>query len=484
MKNKKTLTLLLLAAMLCSNLFACGSENTVETTDTETTSSTETSSAETGLKTIITPELKKELGLEGYEVDILLRNSTSIWSNHDLFIEESTGDVLDDAIYNKNLFLEETYGFTVSLHYSADDVCKELGASVAAQDSSYDLAFPRSSFAATYAQQGYLTDLNSLAYLDLDTPVWSKMFNDHLSLYGKSFFAAGDISINSFETVTGLYYNYDLAEKYQLADPFEMVTNGTWTFDRLNEMATAVAADLNGDGVRDIQNDQYGFASNQVGLTLYYGANEQIAVKESEDSIILKMGDDRSIDVYDKIVSIISDTDVFKAVADADVPTSFEAGRVLFAPRVIYHLASMRDVDLNFGILPLAKYDEMQKDYVTFTTAWCLSPVVVPITVENPDTMGFIVQAMAEASSDIVKPAYYDICLEGKYVRDEKSADSLDILFSNFILDAADLYAWSSLRGKVKTAMAEVDKNIMSMVASYKDAVEAGIAATLEAYAK
>jgi len=31
--------------------------------------------------------------------------------------------------------------------------CNELGTAIAAQDSAYDLAFPRSSIAATYAQQ-------------------------------------------------------------------------------------------------------------------------------------------------------------------------------------------------------------------------------------------------------------------------------------------------------------------------------------------
>ena len=170
--KKQRMIALLLVAVLGGTLFSCGNESSLETTDTTSLESTETESVETGMKGIITPELKNELGLEGYEVDILLRYG-NIWSNHDIFIEESTGDVLDDAIYKKNLFLEETYGFTVSVHYSADDECRELGTAIAAQDNSYDLAFPRSNIATSYAQQGYLVDLNTLAYLDLDTPVWS-----------------------------------------------------------------------------------------------------------------------------------------------------------------------------------------------------------------------------------------------------------------------------------------------------------------------
>ena len=91
---------------------------------------------------------------------------------------------------------------------------------------------------------------------------------------------------------------------------------------------------------------------------------------------------------------------------------------------------------------------------------------------------------MAEASSEFVRPAYYEICLEGKYVRDDKSAASLDILFSNFVVDVADLYGWNNLRGDIKGAMGAADKDIMSLVASHKEAVENGIAATLAEYAK
>jgi len=159
--------------------------------------------------------------------------------------------------------------------------------------------------------------------------------------------AAGDISINSYESVSGLLYNYEMAEKYQLADPFEMVKSGTWTLDRLNEMATAVAADLNGDAVRDIENDQYGFISNQIGLILYYGANELITAEESEERISLKIGDERSVEVLNKILSMISNMDVFKTVGSGVAEPIFKEGRVLFILNVIYNLSSMREADLN-----------------------------------------------------------------------------------------------------------------------------------------
>jgi len=478
----KKLSLLLLSAIITSVLVSCG-ENTGGNISTSSDTSTPVSGTENETETeeYISPEELEILELNGYEVDILLR-AGNIWSNHDLYTESETGDVLNDAVYQKNLFLEENYGFKIKVHYSGDDNCNELATSVTAGDNSYDLAFPKSTNAVSFAQQGYLTDLMSLNYLDLESSVWSKMFNDNLSLGGKAYIATGDITINSYESVLGLYYNYDLAEEYHLNDPYKMVSDGTWTLDRMHEMAEAVVTDLNGDGKMDISNDRYGFTSNILGLALYYGADEQITRKENDDSIVINLDSQRSVDVYEKIRSLMASGNVYyNCNTDADVPKSFLENRALFAPRVIYYLVSMRSADMNFGLLPLAKYDEEQENYVTIATAHCISPVAVPITIDNQDRIGFIIQAMADASHEIVKPAYYDISLNGKYIRDEKSSEVLDILFSNFIVDTADLYGWGGIRNAVKKAMA-TGADIMSLAEKYREATEKAIEKTLFIY--
>lgn len=46
-------------------------------------------------------------------------------------------------------------------------------------------------------------------------------------------------------------YNKDLIEKYNQPDPYELYLNGEWTYDALEEIATVLTMDTDGDGVID-----------------------------------------------------------------------------------------------------------------------------------------------------------------------------------------------------------------------------------------
>lgn len=45
---------------------------------------------------------------------------------------------------------------------------------------------------------------------------------------------------------------------------------------------------------------------------------------------------------------------------------------------------------------------------------------------------------------------YYDLVLTGKALRDDESAELLDILVNNYVLDNCDLYSWSGLWELIK----------------------------------
>ena len=68
-----------------------------------------------------TPELGAELRLDGYEANVLLRPEGYGWSNPDIVAEENTGERLNDAVFNRNLWLAQTYGFTIKAGYSYGD---------------------------------------------------------------------------------------------------------------------------------------------------------------------------------------------------------------------------------------------------------------------------------------------------------------------------------------------------------------------------
>ncbi|MBE6611082.1 MAG: extracellular solute-binding protein [Ruminococcaceae bacterium] len=475
---KLTTTLLLLAGLLAS----CGGTASTGGNTTASTGDTTTEAPETGLAASFTPELKTSLGLEDYVVNVFLRDPSDMWSNPDIYMESETGDVLDDAVYKRNLYLEETYGFTIEAGYSAETSGSGLDTLVLSGDETYDIAFPSARMAATYAQKGVLLDLYNLDYIDFDNSVWNKMFNDTLTFGGKLFFATGDITVNSYQSVRGFMFNKGLADKYKLDDPYTLVDSGKWTLDNFNKMCTAAAADLNGDSKMDIT-DQWGMAWQDwmSGLIFYYGAGEMMVDMDKNHLPVVSVGDERSLEVFEGVKKMMADTDTYYLGTDAEILEAFQSGRSLFFAEALIHAASMRTSDVEFGILPVPKYDEKQENYVNFADGWCISPVVVPNSVKSAERAGFIIEALAEASSQIVKPAYYDICLEGKYIRDEESSKMLDLIFGNFVLDNGDVYQWSGLMESIRAAFRS-QASLTTIVASGKTALEKEIEKTIEAY--
>ena len=65
----------------------------------------------------------------------------------------------------------------------------------------------------------------------------------------------------------------------------------------------------------------------------------------------------------------------------------------------------------------------------------------------------FVIEAMAIESVNTVKPAYYDICLKGRYAGDAKDVDMLDIVTTSVATDYAEIYAWGSFHSTVQNAI-------------------------------
>jgi hypothetical protein len=51
-----------------------------------------------------------------------------------------------------------------------------------------------------------------------------------------------------------------------------------------------------------------------------------------------------------------------------------------------------------------------------------------PVTVQNLEKVGAIMEAMSAESRKTVVPAFYEIALKTKYARDEESAEMIDII--------------------------------------------------------
>ena len=166
---KKMTSALLLIALLAAT--ACGSQpNDAETTASD--SDTTTQPEETVDERYQIKEELPEKNYNDYSVRILMRDSTSPDWIGDMFSESETGEIISDAIYNRNATVGERFGVTFELIRSSNNNYETDGVnSILAGDDAYDIIVPHARAAFVYAEQGLCLDWNTeLPYVDLDKP--------------------------------------------------------------------------------------------------------------------------------------------------------------------------------------------------------------------------------------------------------------------------------------------------------------------------
>ena len=164
---------------------------------------------------------------------------------------------MNDAIFDRKLMTESFLGVEIGKYIvsTGDELAATLKKTVTAGDDSFQMALPHCiSGISSMAAVGCLYDWNSLPYIDFTKDYYNHNFNDALSLGDRQYYAVSDYMIANPSCIL---FNKDMITDYSLENPYQLVYDGTWTFDKMYEMAEKVTVDLNGDSVMDI-NDQYG----------------------------------------------------------------------------------------------------------------------------------------------------------------------------------------------------------------------------------
>jgi len=103
-----------------------------------------------------------------------------------------------------------------------------------------------------------------------------------------------------------------------------------------------------------------------------------------------------------------------------------------------------REMEGNFGILPNPKFDEAQTEYFNAVHAWCTTTVSIPVTADGERT-GIILETLTGESYYTLRPAYYDVSLKNKLMRDDESGEMLDLIFATRCYDLGHVYNWGGI---------------------------------------
>ena len=422
----KKLILMLIITAVCATSFACSDVKDEKTNAVP--DSNQSSLDEIKNDDYYFSDLSDER-YDGYNYRILVRKSASATQ----YFDEPQADVVDNAIYERNKFVENKYGITISISESSNPEYEtDALNSILAGDDAYDIIFPHARAAFTYAIQGACVNYHDISTIHLDKPWWAADIVDSCTINGKLYVLDGDISTSGLSATHCLFFNKRIFDELGYDYPYEMVKNGEWTFDEFSYLVRKGSADLNGDGLYDTENDRYGFASNKWSspIVLPYTGGQRIYNKNDSGELYISLYSNKTVDMYVDFFGLMTGNSA--AFADT-YSTMFQSGRLMFVDGGLGNAKKYRSMEDEFGIIPYPKYSS-DDEYATITNG--VAPLmIIPITVSDTERTGAITEALCAYGSKNVIPAFYEVNLKTKYARDDESEEMMDLIKSSRVFD-------------------------------------------------
>jgi ABC-type glycerol-3-phosphate transport system substrate-binding protein len=496
-KNLKIFAVLIILALMVTMFAACAKTQTEDTklTDAQNVGEDVGSEAESA-PAKIQPNLDESANFGGHEFKILTRFSTNgdwiDWVPRDIEAVEENGDPINDAVYRRNVYLEDKYNFKIK-QVAKESYAADLKKAISAGDEAFDMVEYPMRETPGAAQSGYFLDMNEIANLDFTQPWWDQAARAALSFGNKMYFMSGDILMVNNDTCTGFVFNKELIKELGLDDPYPLVKAGTWTMDKLYDYCKGAAKDLNGDGAMNYKDDRYGLIGQRDTLISFlHSAGEFICKKDDSDYPVITFGSERSYAAMEACFNVMYEDFTHNAhhlegKVPAIYPVSeemFMSNRVLFMWVRLRIVENLRSMDTDFGILPLPKLDGNQEIYRTDVISYTGCLMAIPKTASNPDRTGHILEAIAAEAKYSTMPAYYDITLKTKMARDEDSSEMLDIIFKNRIWDIGEFSNYGDFSWKLIELSMKNNKDIASLFEKYQPKIQKDIDKAIEKFEK
>lgn len=484
MKHNRLSTKLMAAllAVLMLTLPACsGSGDSTDTTAAPSTQSTgeTTAPVETGPaldqygREIVEADLP-DVKFEGETFTVHTRGNVE---KYEWLAEEVTGEALNDAIYKRNNTIEEKYGITLNIVAQgswsdyASTTLPQLQASIQANTGEYDLIAGYAAPFSNMATTGMLYDLNTLQHIDFDKPWWWNNFKEASAINGVNYFGLGALSLSAIYSMAAVFFNPEIMEEVNTGvDPYQLVLDGKWTWDKMNELGTNAVKELDGDNIMGA-GDRWGmgFVGN-VNTTNMYGvaSGETLSSRDADGNPVIDVNVERMGNVIDNMIKLVYNENAYVG-GEADVRKMFINGQTLFESSWLYYAQTQIAPSVeSYGVLPVPKMSEDQENYATWIQGG-MHMYSIPIDVKDVERASILTEAFAAETYASLLPAYYEVILKARYFADEASSQMMDIMYDSVSFDFVRLYDGQiGIQSTIKDSVTAQQNTFASSFAAFK----------------
>jgi len=483
---KKVLCFTLIFLMLLS-VFACGDG---ETKTGEKENNTDTGALNETTSDRLYPNVP-DVTYNDAEFKILGTSEAygfGYYQTKDVWVSEMNGEAFNDAIVERNRALEEQLKITI-VFADSGDVYSTVSKVVASGEYAYDLVYGSWVNCVALAKGGFVINMNNMNYLDFNNPWWDSNVVKQCAVANKVYYISGDLSTLVNNCTRFVYFNKKLVDMYDLTSPYDYVHKNDWIFDNFSVMAKSVYDDLNGDGLQN-EGDRFGlFREGGMHDFFFLGCGQTLTRLDKDGYPQISVMNEKTYNIIEKIFNLLYDTnacisiDEFKNIEGYSNRYAYARGLftqdlMLFTISGTLILNEFRDMESDFGMVPFPKYSSEQENYGHYVDGGT-NMICVPKTTLDEERTAIVMEVMAAESKYILKPAYYEVVLKRKYMRDNESEDMLDIIYGSkvFMLEITE-----SLGGLFSVMASAYTGKRIPLASDYEKVMESSMAAIEKTY--
>ena len=400
------------------------------------------------------------LDFEGETLKILHRDSLPVQRE---WYKDTTEDDLDEVIAMRNEAVAETLNIDVQYEAMASsnyDDCLNTFTNAIKEDVDndfhyYDIVANYAYAGANVAVRDYianLADKEVFPYFEFSLPCWNQAIVETTLINDQLYYITGDLNLSTFDksmvvflnkTMYGLKKGADDPDDLQdlALEGYDSVNKkgqaGGFTYDDLYRWSTVVE-ETNGES--GYQHDDFhaisaGFGSIPLDAFPYAWDLEYLTTEADGSHSYNIVGNNKIEEAITKVQNLL-DGSISAGVANNDDTGNcslggysepiahFAADKSIFALHLLYcneeDNTTLREMESEFGLLPMPKYDTDQIDYGTTSHDAYTLMTVIDHSKSSTPTKGEIISAYLQYSTEesytnvrgyyinrIVKPKYF-----------------------------------------------------------------------------
>lgn len=482
---------LLLALLMLLSLAACGTgeETPDETNESTTPAESEAETADPNY----TLDLEEDLN---YNTDVVILYVNKTGRTDELECEMLGGGVISDAVYERNVAVEERLGIEFGYTSKNDDTeaLPAIANLVQAGDRTVDLFTVGTYMCMTPTLAGHYLDLNSLENVNLSKHYWNQDYNEMMTFTSENlqFVATSPIAISIFRRGYITIFNRDLFSDHRIPDLYEAVFNGDWTLDYQYSLIKDIYVDSDGDG-NESAGDFYGFVVGAVTDMDVYAVSSDIHLVTRDENGDLAYDNsmlDRLITMGEKVSILANAQGTYLANSYSEgfeVPIEkFTDRKAVMATVMFDHVETYfeRLADITYGIAPIPKLTKDQDGYGTYiqdqVSCFGISAAIGDET--RQEQLAATLEAMSYYSYNIVRPAYYDSVLSLRFMQDPQSRDVLNTMFDSISFDFVYATSTAGIRDTLRGIISQKDAPVASSSKQWERQVQSALRTQQKAF--